>query len=124
LTDEDLEAAKRLLLVLKQFEDKMEYCPSLPPLLCLLLQALTEAEAYAVVLALVERSLQPNTQPKLPHFQLTQRKEELFELGAVAVASAHWQLAVSTGIPPPTRQSFGFGLVLVLCVCVCVCLYD
>ena len=30
--------------------------------------------------ALADRSLTPNTQPKLPHFQLTQQKEELFEL--------------------------------------------
>jgi len=37
--------------------------------------------------ALADRSLTPNTQPKLPHFQLTQQKEELFELAFYDIAA-------------------------------------
>ena len=83
----------------------------LPPLLATLLQVLSEAEVYAVVStaptatpccppscdlrpvllgqveALADRSLTPNTQPKLPHFQLTQQKEELFELAFYDIAA-------------------------------------
>ena len=74
LSSDDFEAAKRLLLVLQGFEDKLEYCPWLPSLLCCLLQVLTEAETYCVILALVDRSLRPGLeQPKLPHFLLTQQ---------------------------------------------------
>ena len=88
--------AKRLLLVLQGFEDKLEFCPWLPSLLCCLLQALTEAEVYCVVLALVDRSLRPNTQPKLPHFLLTQQREELFELAFYDLASGFASAAVET----------------------------
>ena len=44
--------------------------------------------------ALADRSLTPNTQPKLPHFQLTQQKEELFEL-------AFYDIAAKELDPPP-----------------------
>ena len=94
LTEEHLEAAKRLLLTLKQFEAKMNYCPMLPAVLCALLQALSEAEVYAVVLALVDRSLQSNTQPKLPHFQLTQQQEIIFEMTFYDIAASYASAAV------------------------------
>jgi hypothetical protein len=94
LTEEHVEAAKRLLLTLKQFEAKMNYCPMLPSVVCALLQALSEAEVYAVVLALVDRSLQPNTQPKLPHFQLTQQQEITFEMTFYDIAASYASAAV------------------------------
>jgi CRP-like cAMP-binding protein len=106
LTEEHHEAAKRLLLTLKQFEAKMSYCPMLPAVLCALLQALSEAEVYSVVLALVDRSLQPNTQPKLPHFQLTQQQETIFEMTFYDVATSYASAAVKalkvhlTAYPP------------------------
>ena len=72
LSDRHFEAAKRLLLVIEGSDDKLEYCPALPSIMCLFLQALSEAEVYCVILALVDRSWNTDAQPKLPHFQLTQ----------------------------------------------------
>ena len=94
LTEDHHQAAKRLLLTLKQFEAKMNFCPMLPAVLCALLQALSEPEVYAVVLALVDRSLKQNTQPKLPHFQLTQQQETIFELTFYDIASSYAGAAV------------------------------
>jgi hypothetical protein len=59
-----------------------------------------------VVLALVDRSLQPNTQPKLPHFQLTQQQETIFEMTFYDVATSYASAAVKalkvhlTAYPP------------------------
>ncbi len=51
--------------------------------------------------ALADRSLTPNTQPKLPHFQLTQQKEELFEL-------AFYDIAAKESDPPALASSAKF----------------
>ena len=72
----------------------MHFCPMVPAVLCALLQALSEPEVYAVVLALVDRSLQQNTQPKLPHFQLTQQQETIFEMTFYDIASSYAGAAV------------------------------
>ena len=42
--------AQRLLTVVKHFDDKLDYCPSLPSVVAVLLQVLSEAEVYSVSL--------------------------------------------------------------------------
>ena len=91
LTDAQLEQVKRLLKVVKHFDDKLSYCPALPSVISAMLQVLSEPEVYALILALIDRSAKAtteDTQPKMPHFLLTQRKEELMELAFYSVATS------------------------------------
>ena len=41
LSDEDLQAVQRLLTVVKHFDNKLDYCPSLPSVISALLQVRT-----------------------------------------------------------------------------------
>ena len=114
LTDAQLEQVKRLLKVVKHFDDKLSYCPALPSVISAMLQVLSEPEVYALILALIDRSAKAtteDTQPKMPHFLLTQRKEELMELAFYSVATSTAKTATATlkkaGAYPPEKHGPG-----------------
>jgi hypothetical protein len=73
LTDEGIEAAKRLLCVIGSRYSEVEYCPSLIQLICYLLYIMDEHEVYGIVSRMVERNMKDGW-----YFRITKLTHQLF----------------------------------------------